>query len=198
MLNADVPNVNHSHDATRDAASGAAREVSADASQTLTAEERAIEQQLGALGARIVDLHRNIAPPEVVLPREHKPWFSGWVAITVKLTVATVAVLVLLIVGVLYFISRPAVVPITPVVPQVAIGPPPAVERAIENPTLGNLRVIDSPEQTKWLERSRASAGTATASQSTSPLAPRLGDLLIGPSGPSPMATELMSIPRQP
>ena len=198
MLNADAPNVNHSHDATRDAASGASREVWADASQTLTAEERAIEQQLGALGARIVDLHRNIAPPEVVLPREQKPWFSGWVAMTVKLTAAAVAVLVFLIVATVFIVGPGKVVPITPVVPQVAVTPPPAIERAIENPTLGNLRVIDSPEQTKWLERSRASAGTATASQPTSPLAPRLGDLLIGPSGPSPMATELMSIPRQP
>lgn len=198
MLNADAPNVNHSHDAARDAANSASREVSADAAQTLTAEERAIEQHLGALGARIVDLHRNIAPPEVVLPREQKPWFSGWVAITVKLTVAAAAVLVLLIVATLSIVGPGKVVPIPPVVPQVAVSPPPAVERAIENPTFGNLRVIDSPEQTKWLERSRASAGTATASQPTSPLAPRLGDLLIGPLGPSPAATELMSIPRHP
>lgn len=198
MLNADVPNVDHSHDAAREAASGAAREVSADASQTLTAEERAIEQQLGALGARIVDLHRNIAPPEVVLPREQQPWFSGWVAITVKLTVAAAAVLALLIVATVFIVGPGKVVPITPVVPQVAVTPPPAVERAIENPTLGNLRVIDSPEQTKWLERSRASAGTATTSQPTSHMAPRLGDVLIGPLGPSPAATELMSIPRHP
>ena len=48
------------------------------------------------------------------------------------------------------------------------------------------------------LGRMEFDAWTATASQTTSPVAPRLGDLLIGPSGPSPMATELMSIPRQP
>lgn len=180
MLNADAPNLNQPHDAAFDAA------------QNLTAEERAMEQELGALGARLVDLHRTIAPPEVIIPRERESWFSGWVAITVKLSVATIAVLVLLFAGVAYFISSRNVAPI--VVPQVATTPPPEVERAIENPTLANLRVIDSPEQTHWLERSRASAGTATMASPS----PRFGDVLIGPSGPSPAAAELISIPRQP
>jgi hypothetical protein len=187
--------VNQSHDAGLDAAGRASREVSPDTAQSLTAEGRAMEQQLGALGARLVDLHRNIAPPEVIIPRQRDSWFSGWVAITVKLSVATIAVLALLFVGSLLVVRRAAVAPIVPiVVPQVATNPPPEVERAIDHPSLANLRVIDSPEQTQWLERSRASAGTATMRSPS----PRFGDMLIGPSGPSPVAAELISIPRQP
>jgi hypothetical protein len=195
MLNADAPNMNQPLDPAFDAGHRASREVSPNAAQTLTAEERAMEQQLGALGDRLVDLHRNIAPPEVIIPRQRESWFSGWVAITVKLSVATIVVLVLLFAGLSSFISSRLAVPIAPVVaPQVATNPPPEVERAIEHPTLANLRVIDSPEQTQWLERSRASTGTATMA----PPSPRFADVLIGPSGPSPAATELISIPRQP